>query len=188
MFNSKKLALSGLVLAGVVAGSAIAAPTATVTWGGTVPGSTAANGIVITGLNMDVNPAAMSKTILPEFDGKFVGEPIILEAWEELKDNDGNPTGAPDSSKKAEGIWTLVSTNVIYGGTAISGLDTEVNLTVLSGTGDPASATKAVAGDTVGTSTKTVHSISVDIQQKAALTGVQGKVVQAAVVMDYTDV
>jgi hypothetical protein len=168
----KKSTLASALLIGLVvsasASANAASSNATVTWTGTVPGVTASDTVVITGLAGDLN--ALNGTITTSTSGVFESDAIILESHT----NDiasGGTAATPVVGPLASANWTLISSGVTYDGIANPAQVVEVNIN-----GAP-----IITGDVVsGTET-----ITTTIKQTADLpeAEVGGSTVQANVIV-----
>ncbi|WP_039986998.1 hypothetical protein [Vibrio owensii] len=163
MNNFKKAALASLVLAGMAMGSAQAAdPKASLTWTGEVPGVTAGDTLVITGVG---GVEQIEKgTITANSDGTFTSSSIILEAHT----NDGTPE-APVIGALQAATWSVNSPSISYGG-AFDPTYAQ-NLVVF------ADGVRVV--DTTNLLGAQAETVSLAVANETAVDGVEGEAVQA---------
>lgn len=159
MFAMKKLA--GVIAAVAISATASAAvdPTASVVWSGMVPGSTAGDTIMITGL---AGGAIGSGTLLVANDGSFTSSTIILESHE----NTGTEA-APVVGDITLAKWTLSSALVNYTTSAATDavLDVKSNGTTWA----------------VGAELASENTLRLEVAQTAALDTTTGELVQVQV-------
>ncbi|HGY9597160.1 TPA: hypothetical protein ACOJPH_004874 [Vibrio campbellii] len=162
MNNFKKVALASLVFAAIGTAQAAQDPTATVVWSGVIPGNTAGDTLLITGLGGDLTE--QSGTLTPAADGTFTSETIVLEA----RVNDGVDAANPVVGALQSANWSIASSTLTYGGVSNTTAALEVSIDGVVVTDTAAAATGA---ETIGLS----------VAQNAPLTDVGGQTVQAAV-------
>ena len=161
MNNFKKVALASLVFAAI--GTAQAAdPQATVVWSGVVPGTTAGDTLIITGLGGD--QSEQTGALTPAGDGTFTSESIVLEA----RVNESGDATAPIVGALQAANWSIASSALTYAG--ISNNDAALEV-MIDG---------VVVADTANAAAS-VESISLSVAQNAPLTDVDGDTVQASV-------
>lgn len=152
MLAFKKSLLSTLFIAGISSAFfANASSTATLVWNGVVPGSTAGDDLIITGIGGSLT--AHSGSITAKEDGTFISDEIVLEAHENTGD-----ASAPVIGDLAAASWTLSNASLTYDNVNV---DTATLAVVVNGS------TLAV-GEGVGGSTG-LETITTSVKQTTSL-------------------
>ncbi|CDT20126.1 conserved exported hypothetical protein [Vibrio coralliirubri] len=147
----KKSALTSLVIAVssvMLASNVYATSTVTVTWLGTVPGSSSDGTMIVTGINGDVGD--MSGDVNANKDGTFSSTVVRLEAHA-VDPND--PTQAGTDLLAAN--WQVATATLAYGNQQMAGSDLQVMI----------DGTSMEVGDTVNQ----MESVTISVEQNEPL-------------------